>query len=211
MATDPPAADQARRDGGGDVGTVGTAAGMHPFVHHLDEPALGDVVVGAEQIRSRIVELGAQITTDYAHDPPLLVCVLKGAFVFLADLARAIRLPLEVDFMAVSSYGASTKSSGVVRIVKDLDIDLAGRHVILVEDIVDSGLTLTYLRRNLAARQPASLEVCALFVRQGNQKTQENLRYVGFEIPPAFVLGYGLDVAERFRNLPYVCEYRGDG
>ena len=201
MATDPP----------GDVRTRSTAADTPAFVHHLDEPALGDVVVGAEQIRSRIVELGAQITTDYAHDPPLLVCVLKGAFVFLADLARAIRLPLEVDFMAVSSYGASTRSSGVVRIVKDLDIDLAGRHVILVEDIVDSGLTLTYLRRNLAARQPASLEVCALFVRQGNQKTQENLRYVGFEIPPAFVLGYGLDVAERFRNLPYVCEYRGDG
>jgi hypoxanthine phosphoribosyltransferase len=136
--------------------------------------------------------------------------VLKGAFIFLADLARAIRLPLEVDFMAVSSYGASTRSSGVVRIVKDLDIDLAGRHVILVEDIVDSGLTLTYLRRNLMARQPASLEVCALFVRQGNQKTHEELRYVGFEIPPAFVLGFGLDVAERFRNLPYVCEYRGD-
>jgi hypoxanthine phosphoribosyltransferase len=180
------------------------------FVHHLDEAALGDVVVSEERIRARIVELGAQITTDYVDHPPLLVCVLKGAFVFLADLARAIRLPLEVDFMAVSSYGASTRSSGVVRIVKDLDIDLAGRHVILVEDIVDSGLTLTYLRRNLAARQPASLEVCALFVRQGNQKTHEELRYVGFEIPPAFVLGYGLDVGERFRNLPYVCEYRDD-
>jgi hypoxanthine phosphoribosyltransferase len=108
----------------------------------------------------------------------------------------------------VSSYGASTRSSGVVRIVKDLDIDLAGRRVILVEDIVDSGLTLTYLRRNLLAREPASLDVCALFVRQGNQKTEEELRYVGFEIPPAFVLGYGLDVAERYRNLPYVCTYR---
>jgi hypoxanthine phosphoribosyltransferase len=130
--------------------------------------------------------------------------------VFLADLARAIRLPVEVDFMAVSSYGASTRSSGVVRIVKDLDIDLAGRRVILVEDIVDSGLTLTYLRRNLAARQPKTLDVCALFVRQGNQKTEEELRYVGFEIPPAFVLGYGLDVAERYRNLPYVCEFKGD-
>ena len=178
------------------------------FVHHVDEPALGAVVVGEDQIRARIAELGAQISADYADDPPLLICVLKGAFVFLADLARAIRLPLEVDFMAVSSYGASTRSSGVVRIVKDLDIDLAGRHVILVEDIVDSGLTLTYLRRNLLAREPASLDVCALFVRQGNQKTEEELRYVGFEIPPAFVLGYGLDVAERYRNLPYVCEYR---
>jgi hypoxanthine phosphoribosyltransferase len=157
-----------------------------------------------------VSELGAQITADYAGREPVLVTVLKGAFVFLADLARAIRLPVEVDFMAVSSYGASTRSSGVVRIVKDLDIDLAGRRVILVEDIVDSGLTLTYLRRNLAARQPKTLDVCALFVRQGNQKTEEELRYVGFEIPPAFVLGYGLDVAERYRNLPYVCEFKGD-
>jgi hypoxanthine phosphoribosyltransferase len=197
--------------GTGDHTTGGPSDDPPAFVHHLDEPALGDVVVAATQIQARIAELGAQITADYTDRPPLLVCVLKGAFVFLADLVRAIRLPLEVDFMAVSSYGASTRSSGVVRIVKDLDIDLAGRHVILVEDIVDSGLTLTYLRRNLAARQPASLEVCALFVRQGNQKTQEVLRYVGFEIPPAFVLGYGLDVAERYRNLPYVCEYRGDG
>ncbi|MGH9114149.1 MAG: hypoxanthine phosphoribosyltransferase [Acidimicrobiales bacterium] len=180
------------------------------FIHHLDDPVLGGVVVGEKEILARITELGDQLTVDYADRPPLLIGVLKGAFVFMADLARAIRLPVEIDFMAVSSYGASTRSSGVVRIVKDLDLDLAGRHVILVEDIVDSGLTLTYLRRNLAARRPASLEVCALFVRQGNQKTQEDLRYVGFEIPPAFVLGYGLDVAERFRNLPYVCEYLGE-
>lgn len=199
MPTDPP----------GDVRTASPATPPAGVTHHFPEPALGDVVVGEDQIRTRIVELGAQITADYADDPPLLVCVLKGAFVFLADLARAIHLPVEIDFMAVSSYGASTRSSGVVRIVKDLDIDLAGRRVILVEDIVDSGLTLTYLRRNLLAREPASLDVCALFVRQGNQKTHEELRYVGFEIPPAFVLGYGLDVAERYRNLPYVCEYRG--
>lgn len=198
MPTDPP----------GDVRTASPATPPAGVTHHFPEPALGDVVVGEDQIRTRIVELGAQITADYADDPPLLVCVLKGAFVFLADLARAIHLPVEIDFMAVSSYGASTRSSGVVRIVKDLDIDLAGRRVILVEDIVDSGLTLTYLRRNLLAREPASLDVCALFVRQGNQKTHEELRYVGFEIPPAFVLGYGLDVAERYRNLPYVCEYR---
>jgi hypoxanthine phosphoribosyltransferase len=191
--------------------TVALTGLPNGFVHHVDEPALGDVVVSEQQIRDRIAEMGAEITADYRDDPPLLVCVLKGAFVFLADLARSIRLPIEIDFMAVSSYGASTRSSGVVRIVKDLDIDLAGRRVILVEDIVDSGLTLTYLRRNLMARQPASLDVCALFVRQGNQKTQEDLRYVGFEIPPAFVLGYGLDVGERFRNLPYVCVYRGDG
>jgi hypoxanthine phosphoribosyltransferase len=184
------------------------APASNGFAHHLDDAALGDVVVGEPQIAARIAELGAQITADFADDPPLLVGVLKGAFVFMADLARAIRLPVEIDFMAVSSYGASTRSSGVVRIVKDLDIDLAGRRVILVEDIVDSGLTLTYLRRNLLARQPASLDVCALFVRQGTQKTEEELRYVGFEIPPAFVLGYGLDVAERYRNLPYVCEYR---
>jgi hypoxanthine phosphoribosyltransferase len=214
MATDPPGDLVVTGRDIDDVGIVhdtDDAGVVHDseFVHHIDEPALGPVVVGEADIRRRIAELGEQITADYAGRAPLLICVLKGAFVFLADLARAIRLPLEVDFMAVSSYGASTKSSGVVRIVKDLDIDLAGRHVILVEDIVDSGLTLTYLRRNLAARQPASLEVCALFVRQGNQKTEEELRYVGFEIPPAFVLGYGLDVGERFRNLPYVCEYRG--
>ena len=198
MPTDPP----------GDVRTASPATAPMGVTHHFPEPALGDVVVGEDQIRTRIAELGAQITADYADDPPLLVCVLKGAFVFLADLARAIHLPVEIDFMAVSSYGASTRSSGVVRIVKDLDIELAGRRVILVEDIVNSGLTLTYLRRNLLAREPASLDVCALFVRQGNQKTHEELRYVGFEIPPAFVLGYGLDVAERYRNLPYVCEYR---
>jgi hypoxanthine phosphoribosyltransferase len=178
--------------------------------HHFDDDALGAVVIPEDKIRARIAELGEQITADYAGRPPLMICVLKGAFVFLADLVREIRLPIEVDFMAVSSYGASTRSSGVVRIVKDLDIDLTGRHVVLVEDIVDSGLTLTYLRRNLAARQPATLEVCALFVRQGKQKTQEDLRYIGFEIPPAFVLGYGLDVGERFRNLPYVCEYAGE-
>jgi hypoxanthine phosphoribosyltransferase len=174
---------------------------------HFDDPALGDIVKSQEEIAARIAEMGAEITRDYAGEPPVLVCVLKGAFIFLADLVRQIRLPIEVDFMAVSSYGASTKSSGVVRIVKDLEMDLRGRHVLLVEDIVDSGLTLSYLTRNLVARDPASLEVCALFVRQGNQKTSLKLRYVGFEIPPSFVLGYGLDVAERFRNLPYVCKH----
>ncbi len=214
MPIDPPSSGDAAPEAGRPraARVVPVTSGLtNGFVHHVDEPALGDVVVTEQQIRERIAELGAQITADYSDEPPLLVCVLKGAFVFLADLARAIHLPIEIDFMAVSSYGASTRSSGVVRIVKDLDIDLAGRRVILVEDIVDSGLTLTYLRRNLLARQPASLEVCALFVRQGNQKTQEDLRYVGFEIPPAFILGYGLDVGERFRNLPYVCVYRGDG
>jgi hypoxanthine phosphoribosyltransferase len=171
----------------------------------LDDPKLGEVVVSEAQLNERIAALGRQITEDYAGLSPLLVGVLKGAFVFMSDLARAIALPVEFDFMAVSSYGSATKTSGVVRIVKDLDIDLSGRHVILVEDIVDSGLTLSYLRKNLKARNPASLEVCALLVREGRQKRSPTLKYVGFTIPPAFVIGYGLDVAERYRNLPYVC------
>jgi hypoxanthine phosphoribosyltransferase len=203
MPTDPP----------GDVRTATSPDAVpasNGFAHHIVDGALGDVVVGEQQIAARIVELGAQITADYADTPPLLVGVLKGAFVFMADLARAIRLPVEIDFMAVSSYGASTRSSGVVRIVKDLDIDLTGRDVIIVEDIVDSGLTLSYLRRTLAARGAASLEVCALLVREGLQKTEEDLRYVGFRIPPKFVIGYGLDFAEKYRNLPYVCVFEGE-
>jgi hypoxanthine phosphoribosyltransferase len=170
---------------------------------------LGEIVVSEKALQERIAELGDAITRDYEGRPPLLVGVLKGAFVFMSDLARAIRLPVEFDFMAVSSYGSTTKTSGVVRIVKDLDIDLTGRHVIVVEDIIDSGLTLNYLRRNLLARAPASLEVCALLVREGRQVDELGLKYVGFEIPPAFVIGYGLDVAERYRNLPYVCVYQG--
>jgi len=175
----------------------------------LDDPSLGAVVVSQAELDERIAALGRQITEDYAGRAPLLVGVLKGAFVFMSDLARAIDLPVEFDFMAVSSYGSATKTSGVVRIVKDLDIDLSGRHVILVEDIVDSGLTLSYLRKNLKARNPASLEVCALLVREGRQKRSPTLKYVGFTIPPAFVIGYGLDVAERYRNLPYVCIWDG--
>jgi len=135
--------------------------------------------------------------------------VLKGAFMFMSDLARAISLPVEFDFMAVSSYGSATKTSGVVRIVKDLDLDLSGRHVIIVEDIVDSGLTLQYLRRNLLARNPSDVEVCALLVREGLQRHDPDLRYVGFRIPPAFVVGYGLDVGERYRNLPSIHTYQG--
>ncbi|MCA9297862.1 MAG: hypoxanthine phosphoribosyltransferase, partial [Phycisphaerales bacterium] len=161
-------------------------------------------------ISQRISELGAQISEDLAGRAPLLVGVLKGAFVFMADLARAIDLPVEFDFMAVSSYGNATKSSGVVRIVKDLDLDLTGRDVLIVEDIIDSGLTLAYLRKNLMARNPASVEVCALLVREGLQKTDLDLRYVGFSIPPDFVVGYGLDVAEKYRNLPYICRYVED-
>jgi hypoxanthine phosphoribosyltransferase len=173
------------------------------------DPCVGEVVVSAKELEQRIVELGAEITADYAARPPLLVGVLKGAFVFMSDLARAIDLPVEFDFMAVSSYGSSTKTSGVVRIVKDLDLELTDRHVLVVEDIIDSGLTLNYLRRNLMARQPASLEVCALLVREGRQVDDPDLRYIGFTIPPAFVIGYGLDVDERYRNLPDVCVYTG--
>ncbi|HWC09668.1 MAG TPA: hypoxanthine phosphoribosyltransferase [Acidimicrobiales bacterium] len=173
------------------------------------DPNLGPIVVSQAQLEDRITALGREITADYAGRAPLLVGVLKGAFVFMSDLARAIDLPVEFDFMAVSSYGSATKTSGVVRIVKDLDIDLTGRHVLLVEDIVDSGLTLSYVRKNLKARNPASLEVCALLVREGRQKRSPTLRYVGFTIPPAFVIGYGLDVEERYRNLPFGCTWAG--
>jgi hypoxanthine phosphoribosyltransferase len=175
----------------------------------VDDRDLGEIVVPADVLQARIVELAAEITADYADRPPLLVGVLKGAFVFMSDLARHIKLPVEFDFMAVSSYGSATKTSGVVRIVKDLDLDLSDRHVLIVEDIVDSGLTLAYLRRNLEARQPASLEVCALLVKDGLQRQDPDLRYVGFRIPPNFVVGYGLDVGERYRNLPFVCVYEG--
>jgi hypoxanthine phosphoribosyltransferase len=171
---------------------------------------LGEVVVPAEALRARVGALGAAISRDYAGRPPLLVGVLKGACFFLSDLARAIALPVELDFMAVSSYGSATRTSGVVRIVKDLDIDLTGRHVLLVEDIIDSGLTLSFLRRNLAARHPASLAVCALLVKEGLQSAPLDLAYEGFRIPPEFVVGYGLDVAERYRNLPFICCYTGD-
>lgn len=175
----------------------------------MSDALLGPVVVGEDELRSRIGELGKEITADYAGRPPLLVGVLKGAFVFMSDLSRAIDLPVEFDFMAVTSYGSATRTSGVVRIIKDLELDLTGRDVLVVEDIVDSGLTLAYLRRNLAARSPASLAVCALLVKEGLQKGDLDLRYVGFRIPPAFVVGYGLDVGERYRNLPQVHRYLG--
>jgi hypoxanthine phosphoribosyltransferase len=173
------------------------------------DPDVGQIVVEADELQERVTRLGKDITSDYADRPPLLVGVLKGAFMFMSDLARAIDLPVEFDFMAVSSYGSATRTSGVVRIIKDLDLDLTGRHVVIVEDIVDSGLTLAYLRKNLAARGPASLEVCALLLKEGLQKVDPDLRYVGFRIPPAFVVGYGLDVGERYRNLPFIAEYAG--
>jgi hypoxanthine phosphoribosyltransferase len=168
---------------------------------------LGRIVVPEQELRARVLELGRQITNDYGGRPPLLVGVLKGAFVFMSDLSRAIDLPVEFDFMAVSSYGSATRSSGVVRILKDLDLDLTDRHVLIVEDVVDSGLTLAYLRKNLAARHPASLEVCALLVKEGLQRVELDLRYVGFRIPPVFVVGYGLDAGERYRNLSYIAEF----
>jgi len=167
----------------------------------------GQILLSEQQIGNRIKELGQQITNDYENKAPLLIGVLKGAFIYMADLARAISLPIEFDFMAVSSYGNATKTSGVVRIVKDLDIDLSGRDVIVVEDIIDSGLTLNYLRKNLESRGPTSLEVCALLVRSGRQVGELGLKYVGFEIPPDFVIGYGLDVAEKYRNLPDLWSY----
>ncbi len=186
-----------------------------PSVSGLDEPAvdpdrdpaLGEVLVSEADLQSRVAEMGKEITADYEGRAPLLVGVLKGAFMFMSDLARQIQLPVEFDFMAVSSYGSATKTSGVVRIVKDLDLDLSGRHVLVVEDVVDSGLTLNYLLKNLRARNPASLEVCALLLKEGQQKVEPPLRYVGFPIPDEFVVGYGLDVAEKYRNLPYICSF----
>ena len=172
--------------------------------------APGRVLIPEEELQAKVAELGGKITADYAGRVPLLVGVLKGAFMFMADLARAIRLPLEMDFMAVASYGTATKTSGVVRIVKDLDADLSGRHVLVVEDIVDSGLTLSYLRKGLLARHPASLEICALLVKEGQQRVRLSVPYVGFEIPPRFVVGYGLDVAERYRNLRGIHVLDGD-
>jgi hypoxanthine phosphoribosyltransferase len=162
------------------------------------------VLITGEEIQGKIRELGDRITEDYRGKELLLVGVLKGAFVVMADLSRHIRLPLQFDFMAVSSYGASTKTSGVVRILKDLDHDIEGHDVLLVEDIVDSGLTLAYLLKNLRARRPRSLEVCALLRKPEVQQVDLDITYQGFEIPPEFVVGYGLDYAEKYRNLPYV-------
>ena len=175
-----------------------------------DHPDVGEVLVSEEAIAARVAELGAQITADYEGKSLLLIGVLKGAFMFMADLSRAIDMPLEVDFMAVSSYGNSTKSSGVVRIVKDLDLELDGRDVLVVEDILDTGLTLNYLRKNLLNRNPASLEVCAMFIREGRQAPETDLKYVGFEIPPTFVIGYGLDAGERFRNVRAIRAFEGN-
>jgi hypoxanthine phosphoribosyltransferase len=174
----------------------------------MDDPAIGDVLVPADRLQARVAELGAEVSRDYAGRDLVLVGVLKGAVFFLSDLMRAIDVPVEVDFMAVASYGSATKSSGVVRILKDLDAAIEGRDVLIVEDIVDSGLTLQYLLRNLGARNPRTLEVCALLVKPARRKVELPCRYVGFEIPNVFAIGYGLDHAERYRNLPYVAGLR---
>jgi hypoxanthine phosphoribosyltransferase len=169
-----------------------------------DQPAIGKVLVGAEDLNRRVGELADEINRDYAGRDLLLIGVLKGAVFFVSDLMRQLTIPVEVDFMAVASYGSATRSSGVVRILKDLDAVIEGRDVLIVEDIVDSGLTLQYLLRNLAGRNPASLEVCALLIKPERRKVDLQTRYVGFEIPDEFAIGYGLDHAERYRNLPYV-------
>ena len=162
------------------------------------------MLIDEERLRSRVAELGEEVSADYAGRDLLLIGVLKGAVFFMADLMRHLTVTCEVDFMAISSYGAATDSSGVVRILKDLDINIAGRDVLVVEDIIDSGLTLSYLMRNLEAREPASLEICALLTKPERREIDVPVRYVGFEIPNRFVIGYGLDFAERYRNLPYV-------
>jgi hypoxanthine phosphoribosyltransferase len=168
------------------------------------QPELGEVLVTAEELQQRVAALGEQISRDYAGRSLLLIGVLKGAVFFLSDLMRYLDVPVEVDFMAVASYGSATDSSGVVRILKDLDASIEDRDVLIVEDIVDSGLTLQYLLRNLGSRNPASLEVCALLTKPDRRKVDLPTRYVGFEIPDRFVVGYGLDYAERHRNLPFV-------
>jgi hypoxanthine phosphoribosyltransferase len=166
--------------------------------------AIGEILVSAEDLKRRVSELAAEISRDYGGRDLVLVGVLKGAVFFLSDLMRQLEIPVEVDFMAVASYGSATKSSGVVRILKDLDAAIEGRDVLIVEDIVDSGLTLQYLLRNLNGRNPRSLEVCALLIKPERQKVDLPTRYVGFEIPNRFAIGYGLDHRERYRNLPYV-------
>jgi hypoxanthine phosphoribosyltransferase len=166
--------------------------------------SIGETLVSEEDLQRRVRELGQEISRDYEGRDLFLVGVLKGAVFFLSDLMRAIDVPSEVDFMAVASYGSSTDSSGVVRILKDLDASIEGREVLIVEDIVDSGLTLSYLLRTLRAREPRSLEVCALLTKPERRKVELPIRYVGFEIPNRFAIGYGLDHAERYRNLPYV-------
>jgi hypoxanthine phosphoribosyltransferase len=174
----------------------------------VHDEQIGEILVSAEALQARVRELAAEVSRDYAGKDLVLIGVLKGAVFFLSDLMRHLEIPCEVDFMAVASYGSATKSSGVVRILKDLDAVIEGRDVLIVEDIVDSGLTLRYLLRNLGARNPRTLEVCALLTKPERRKVDLPTRYVGFEIPNRFAIGYGLDYGERYRNLPYVAALR---
>jgi len=170
----------------------------------MDDVAIGEILVPADELQRRVQDLAGEISRDYAGRDLVLIGVLKGAVLFLGDLMRHLDVPCEIDFMAVSSYGSETDSSGVVRILKDLDSSIEGRDVLIVEDIIDSGLTLHYLLRNLRARNPASLEVCALLTKPDRRRVDLPIRYVGFEIPNRFVIGYGLDYAQKYRNLDYV-------
>lgn len=172
---------------------------MNVLLQNLDR-----VLISQEELQKRVRELGAQVSADYRDLNPLLLCVLKGGFLFLADLTRALTIRHGVDFMAISSYGNATTSSGVVRILKDLDTDITGRHVLIVEDIIDTGNTLAYLLENLRVRQPASLRICALLTKPARRQVPLHIDYVGFEIPDEFVIGYGLDFAEDYRNLPFI-------
>jgi hypoxanthine phosphoribosyltransferase len=175
----------------------------------MGDSAIGETLVSSEELRRRVAELGEEVSRDYRGRDLFMIGVLKGAVLFLADLMRSLSVPCEVDFMAVSSYGSQTDSSGVVRILKDLDAPIEGRHVLIVEDIIDSGLTLHYLMRNLRARNPASLEVCALLTKPERLRVDLSPRYIGFEIPDRFAVGYGLDHAQHYRNLDYVAALRG--
>ena len=174
------------------------------------DEGVGEILIGEQELQARIAELGVEISRDYAGRDLLLVGVLKGAVFFMADLMRELTVPCEIDFMAISSYGAGTDSSGVVRILKDLDINISGRDVVVVEDIIDSGLTLSYLMRSLKARKPATVEICALLTKPERREVEVPVAYVGFEIPNKFVIGYGLDFDERYRNLPYVAVLHPD-
>jgi hypoxanthine phosphoribosyltransferase len=168
-------------------------------------PDVKEVLITSDQIEAKVREIGARITEDYSGEKPLLVGVLRGAVVIMSDLMRNIDLQCELDFMDISSYGSGSSSSGVVRILKDLEEDITDRHVLIVEDIIDTGLTLSYLMRSLQARKPASLEVCALLSKPSRRRVELDVRYLGFEVPDEFVVGYGLDYAGAYRNLPDIC------
>ena len=173
----------------------------------MTDPRIGEILISEERLQNRVGELAAEISADYAGTEVLVVGVLKGALLFIADLVRRLTVPCTMDFMAVSSYGSSTHSSGVVRILKDLDAPIAGKHVLVVEDVVDSGLTLSYLMKNLRSREPASLELCTLMVKPSGRRVPTEMRYIGFEMSDVFVVGYGLDFDEHFRQLPYIAAF----